>query len=1019
MVPNFKVFGCIGTGGYGRVWLARDVIGQWRAIKTVRRERFQGNPRAYSRELDAIKRYAPVSGRHENLLRIFYVGPDKAEEGFYYVMELADPDNGAGSIEAAAYRPRTLRSYLETVERLPAAQCVSLGLSLTTALDELHRCGLIHRDIKPSNIIFVEGKPKLADIGLVGVLGEAQSRVGTEGYIPTEGPGLPAADVYALGKVLYVASTGLEPGKFPELPVTALSADQSGSWFELNVVLVKACAVESKQRYQNAAEMRQDLLLLEAKTSLLRRNQLHQRLAHLKVCVLYLGLAVLVLLPSVFFFVERAGAARQRVATLKRESARLTAEQNRESAMRQAQESRRIPQSNGWTANHSNALETARQIRADEDLWAEAAAGLTGLELKLICSTRNVGGSWVSFGTNGTVLFGGLSDSEARAYIPGKHGFEALSQAGAGPVGFDRNGQMLHFVSAGPGEFMLRSLSTGEQRRFNLSSHWQLNEIRPAVLAATPDLSIVAAGSQQTGAGCFAIWESDSGKMLLSGDEPVTAMALSADGRCFAAGGRRGQVRIWSLPDGAEGRPVSLGRASIQALAFAPDVLMPERDEQGGRSWLLAVGDEAAAIGIYRVPSGSMVSSCTGSSYEIRSLAFRSDGALLASGGREKVRIWDVAKGKQMVDTGAASLDKTDALAFSRNALEMAVVSKNMNGEPWLSVWEIEEGRGIQTLCGLSTPAEQVWWSQDGRQVAALDQKWELGIWAMPQGRLTHLIEVPQGDSQDNAAVAFDRDGGRLAFAAGQEVRMYDLSARCLLARWNIPRGLNEQLQFESADRLLLLHSESDSRRGRENAWALWRLSGQDHRALVHEQDDTNWLTHATRFSTNSQYFMVGGLPRATNTGGFSVKLISAASGREITNFAGEFAKQYSRMLTDPAGGILVHQVAGNESYCRCCIRTLPQGNVLESINHIPSAVSPNAEWFAGGLEQGKPGWSIYQRGAYERPIRIPLDLHAWTFPKFSPDGAKLALPTQEGHVLIADIEAVQQKLRGWGWMPR
>src|SRR5206468_2532672 len=76
------------------------------------------------------------------------------------------------------------------------------SLALTSALAFLHEQGLIHRDIKPSNIIFVQGQPKLADIGLVAGSDETCSFVGTEGFIPPEGPGTPAADVYSLGKVL-------------------------------------------------------------------------------------------------------------------------------------------------------------------------------------------------------------------------------------------------------------------------------------------------------------------------------------------------------------------------------------------------------------------------------------------------------------------------------------------------------------------------------------------------------------------------------------------------------------------------------------------------------------------------------------------------------------------------------------------------------------------------------------------------------------------------------------------------
>src|SRR5207245_5271345 len=66
------------------------------------------------------------------------------------------------------------------------------------------------------NIIFTEGVPKLADIGLVAASGQ-QSFVGTEGYVPPEGPGTPQADIYSLGKLLYETCTGKDRLDFPEI----------------------------------------------------------------------------------------------------------------------------------------------------------------------------------------------------------------------------------------------------------------------------------------------------------------------------------------------------------------------------------------------------------------------------------------------------------------------------------------------------------------------------------------------------------------------------------------------------------------------------------------------------------------------------------------------------------------------------------------------------------------------------------------------------------------------------------
>ena len=100
---------------------------------------------------------------------------------------------------------------------LPLDYCLEVGSQLAHALLYLHSKNLTHRDIKPANVIFVNGRPKLADIGLVAHL-DQRSFVGTEGFVPPDGPGTRRADVYALAKVLYEISTGKDRMDFPELP---------------------------------------------------------------------------------------------------------------------------------------------------------------------------------------------------------------------------------------------------------------------------------------------------------------------------------------------------------------------------------------------------------------------------------------------------------------------------------------------------------------------------------------------------------------------------------------------------------------------------------------------------------------------------------------------------------------------------------------------------------------------------------------------------------------------------------
>src|SRR6266487_3834714 len=215
-IPDFELLRCIGRGSYGEVWLARNILGTYRAVKIVERKAFR-NEEAFEREFSGLQQFEPVSREHDSFVAILHVSRNRTAGFFYYVMELADNDTKRDRIEPDTYVQKTLSNELTRCRRLSVRQSVQLGLSLSGALAELHRRGLVHRDVKPANTIFVKGQAKLTDIGLVAQTGE-KNRLGTEGYIPPEGPGKPQADLYSLGMVLYEASTGTDRLEYPDLP---------------------------------------------------------------------------------------------------------------------------------------------------------------------------------------------------------------------------------------------------------------------------------------------------------------------------------------------------------------------------------------------------------------------------------------------------------------------------------------------------------------------------------------------------------------------------------------------------------------------------------------------------------------------------------------------------------------------------------------------------------------------------------------------------------------------------------
>lgn len=330
VIPDHQVIRCIGRGGYGDVWLARNVIGQYRAVKIIYRDQLSED-RPFEREFEAIKQYEPISRSHPGLVHVLQVGRNDAARHFYYVMELGDDDEPA--FAEKDYTPRTLSRVIAR-GRLPCAEAVEIGIALSEALGHLHAHGLVHRDVKPSNIIFVGGKPKLADIGSVALIKEETSMLGTAGFIAPEGRVSAQSDIFSLGKVLWELSTGSDRTDFPHVPEEILASGDAAPFAELNAVILKACASSQAERYKTAADLRADLEVLRVGKSVLRLRLLEKRIsvltqAAVAAAVLFLAAAI------VLYFVNdaRQREKKLRAAAYSASGARLVEEDNLHAAI--------------------------------------------------------------------------------------------------------------------------------------------------------------------------------------------------------------------------------------------------------------------------------------------------------------------------------------------------------------------------------------------------------------------------------------------------------------------------------------------------------------------------------------------------------------------------------------------------------------------------------------------------------------------------------------------------------------
>jgi tetratricopeptide (TPR) repeat protein len=197
----------------------------------------------------------------------------------------------------------TLRERFQEGPLAPA-DAAELLETLARAVHAAHEQGIIHRDLKPANILLdrqAAGShpsrlvPKIADFGLAknldGAIGPEQTRtgavLGTPSYMaPEQAAGHaravgPAADVYALGAILYEALGGRPPFRAPDYLQTleqvrtqepqSLSRLRPGLPFDLVTICSKCLAKEPEKRYATAADLADDLRRFHAGEPILAR----------------------------------------------------------------------------------------------------------------------------------------------------------------------------------------------------------------------------------------------------------------------------------------------------------------------------------------------------------------------------------------------------------------------------------------------------------------------------------------------------------------------------------------------------------------------------------------------------------------------------------------------------------------------------------------------------------------------------------------------------------------------------
>jgi serine/threonine-protein kinase len=260
-VPGYEIDGELGRGGMGVVYKARQVS----LRRTVALKMILAGGHAGTAELARFRTEAEAIARlqHPHIVQVHEVGEHEGRP--FFSLEFVEGGSLAAKLDGTPWLPRDAARLVETLAR---------------AMHHAHQHHVIHRDLKPANVLLTpDGQPKVTDFGLAKKLDEAGlthsgAVMGTPGYMaPEQAEGKrdvgPAADIYALGAILYELLTGAGPfsGATPldailrvlseePVPPRRLRAQVPRG---LETVCLKCLEKDPRQRYASAQDLADDL----------------------------------------------------------------------------------------------------------------------------------------------------------------------------------------------------------------------------------------------------------------------------------------------------------------------------------------------------------------------------------------------------------------------------------------------------------------------------------------------------------------------------------------------------------------------------------------------------------------------------------------------------------------------------------------------------------------------------------------------------------------------------------------
>jgi WD40 repeat protein/serine/threonine protein kinase len=768
LIGPYELIRLLGSGGMAEVWLAKRADGAFTrevALKLPTLTRLRKDlALRFTRERDIL-----ASLEHPNIARLYDAGI--APDGQPYI-----------ALEFVVGAPLTVHC---DEHRLTVRERLALFRQVLGAVQYAHANLIIHRDLKPSNILVSEtGQVQLLDFGIAKLLsgGEAREteltqlsgRVLTPDYAAPEqitGASITtAADVYALGVMLYEILTGNRPyrltrttrgaleeailGMEPAAPSRAAlggSAAQARATSpkrlakllngDLDAIVLKALKKSPTERYPSASAFDEDIgRFLQGERVLAQLDSIVYRAVKF-VRRHRLGMAVTGVLIATLAGGLLATTYEARVASAQRDAAvhaqLRSLAQTAEARLKEFGASyalaialELLPTAGSDPAYAPEALNVFQEARA-EDAQLMAVTGHTD-RLRA-----------AAFSPDGQRVVTASFDDTARIW-----------DAHTGRELVRLRGHTDHLIAAAfsvDGRRVITASYDKTARIWDATTGGQLAVLRGhsdrlRSLALSADGRRIVTGSFDKTA---RVWDAASGRELLQligHTDVLAAVAFSPDGRHIVTGSMDKSARIW---DGVSGRQILLlaHPDRVISVAYSPD----------GRRIVTGSADNMAYV--WDAVTGAPLQRLIGHSQLVAAASFSPDGDTILTGAYDgTARLWDATTGKPL-RTLSGHTDAVESAGFSADGRQ--IVTGSSDGT--FRIWDAEPARLVMRLTGHTDQLPDVAYSGDGTRVISCSFDGTARIWDAASGReLTRLV----GHTGRVISAEFSPDGQRAVTAS-------------------------------------------------------------------------------------------------------------------------------------------------------------------------------------------------------------------------------------------------------------